>query len=53
MTSFSYDEIPESVRQSILAATYKMAQEIFRDPEVVKEYENWLRWKEKRKQNKV
>ena len=38
--------IPESTRQSLLAATWKMAQKMFTDPAVRAEYEEWL---EKRK----
>ena len=34
--------IPESARQSLLAATYTMAQQMFRDPEVQAEYQQWL-----------
>ena len=42
MAAIDYAGIPESTRQSLLAATYKMAQEIFKDPEVQAEYEQWL-----------
>lgn len=43
MTAIDYASIPEFIRQNLLAATYKMAQQMFQDPEVVKEYEIWLR----------
>ena len=33
---------PESSRQSLLAATYKLAQKLFEDPAVQAEYEEWL-----------
>ena len=46
-----YESIPESTRQRLLAATYKMAQEMFRDPKVVEEYEIWHRQREERKQS--
>ena len=46
MAAIDYASIPESTRQSLLAATYKMAQQMFNDPEVRAEYDEWL---EKRK----
>lgn len=42
MAAIDYASIPESTRQSLLAATYKMAQQMFRDPEVRAEYDAWL-----------
>lgn len=42
MAAIDYNAIPESTRQSLLAATYKMAQQMFKDPEVRAEYEEWL-----------
>lgn len=35
-------QFPESSRQSLLAATYSMAAQMFQDPEVCREYEIWL-----------
>ena len=46
MAAIDYASIPESTRQSLLAATYKLAQEHFKDPAVQARYEIWL---EKRK----
>lgn len=34
--------IPESTRQSLLAATYMIARDFFQDPDVRAEYEEWL-----------
>ena len=42
MAAIDYANIPESTRQSLLAATYKMAQQMFQDPDVLAEYEEWL-----------
>lgn len=42
MAAIDYAAIPESTRQSLLAATYKMAQTMFQDSEVLAEYEEWL-----------
>ena len=42
MAAIDYAAIPETTRQSLLAATYKMAQTMFEDPEVRAEYEEWL-----------
>lgn len=42
MAAIDYASIPESTRQSLLAATYKLAQELFQDPEVQADYEIWL-----------
>lgn len=52
MAAIDYASIPESARQSLLAATYKMAIQMFQDPEVVKEYEIWRRQREEQKQDK-
>lgn len=52
MAAIDYASIPESTRQSLLAATYKLAQELFQDPEVQADYEIWLaKRKEARPQN--
>lgn len=50
MAKIDYAAIPESVRQNLLAATYKMAQQMFQNPEVRSEYEKWLERKKKAKQ---
>ena len=42
MAAIDYASIPKSTWQSLLAATYKMAQQMFKDPEVRAEYEEWL-----------
>ena len=42
LAAIDYASIPESTRQSLLAATYKLAQELFQDPEVQADYEIWL-----------
>lgn len=42
MAAIDYASIPESTRQSLLAATHKMALEMFQDPEVQAEYKEWL-----------
>lgn len=52
MAAIDYASIPESTRQSLLAATYKMAIQMFQDPEVVKEYEIWRRQREEQKKDK-
>ena len=51
MAAIDYDSIPESKRQRLLAATYKMAQEMFQDPKVIEEYEIWHRQREEKKQS--
>ena len=50
MAAIDYASIPESTRQSLLAATYKLAQKLFADPAVQAEYEAWA---EKRKAAKA
>lgn len=50
MAVIDYAAIPEYSRQKLLAATYKMAQKMFQDPEVRSEYEKWLERKKKAKQ---
>ena len=42
MAAIDYDKFPESVRQSLLAAIYRMTLELFQDPAIQAEYENWL-----------
>ena len=42
MAAIDYASIPESTRQSLLAATYKLTQEYFKDPAVQAKYEIWL-----------
>ena len=42
MAAIDYDAIPEPVRQSLLAATYNMARQMFQDPQVQAEYREWL-----------
>lgn len=42
MAAIDYASIPESVRQSLLAASYKMAEKMLSDPEVQAEYAEWL-----------
>lgn len=42
MAAIDYGAIPEATRQSLLAAAYKMAQTMFRDPKVQAEYQEWL-----------
>ncbi len=51
MAELDYNSIPESTRQSLLAATYRMAEEMFQDPEIVKEYEIWLENRMKREKS--
>lgn len=46
MAAIDYASIPESTRQSLLAATYKAAQRYFQDPDVEARFQIWL---EKRK----
>ena len=42
MAALDYASVPESTRQSLLAATYKMATKMFQDPAVQAEYLEWL-----------
>ena len=42
MAAIDYSQIPESTRQSLLAATYKMAQRMLQDPELKAEIEDRL-----------
>lgn len=42
MAAIDYASIPETTRQSLLAATYKMATKIFQDQAVQAEYREWL-----------
>lgn len=42
MAAIDYASIPESSRQSLLAAAYKMAEIMFQDPATQAEYQDWL-----------
>ena len=42
MATIHYDNIPESARQRLLRASYKLTLELFKNPKVQKEYEEWL-----------
>ena len=42
MAEIDYRKIPESARQDILLATYRLAVKAFNDPLVVARYEAWL-----------
>lgn len=42
MAAIDMSQFPESTRQSLLAATYKMAQTMFQDPGVRAAYKEWL-----------
>lgn len=42
MAALDYASVPEATRQSLLAATYKMATKMFQDPAVQAEYREWL-----------
>ena len=46
MAAIDYAKFPESTWQSLLAASYKLTLELFKDPAVRAEYEVW---REKRK----
>ena len=48
MAAIDTSQFPESTRQSLLAATYKMAQTMFQDPGVREEYELWLAERKKK-----
>ena len=50
MAKLDYDAFPESARQSLLAASDKLALELFQDPSVCAEYEIWLARREAAKQ---
>ncbi len=43
MAVLDYTSIPEATRQSLLAATYKFAEELLKDPAVRAECEEWKR----------
>ena len=43
MAALDYASIPEATRQSLLAATYKFAEELLKDPAVRAECEEWKR----------
>lgn len=43
MAAIDYASIPETTRQSILAATYKMTAELLKDPAMRAECEEWKR----------
>ena len=42
MAAIDYASITEASRQSLLAAAYSMAKQMFQDPEVQAEYREWL-----------
>ena len=42
MAAIDYASIPESTRQSLLAATYKAAQRYFQDPAAEARFQTWL-----------
>lgn len=42
MAAIDYTSIPESTRQSLLAATYKAAQRFYQDPENEARFQEWL-----------
>jgi hypothetical protein len=42
VAAIDYSSIPESTRQSLLAVTYKMAVDMFKNPAVEVEYQEWL-----------
>lgn len=48
MAAIDMSQFPESTRQRLLAATYKMAQTMFQDPGVREEYELWLAARKKK-----
>lgn len=50
MAAIDYASIPESTRQSLLAATYKAAQRYFQDPAVQARFEIWLAERRAREQ---
>ena len=52
MAKIDYDAFPESARQSLLAASYKLTLELFQDPSVCAEYETWRARREAAKQGK-
>lgn len=53
MAAIDMSQFPESTRQSLLAAAYKMAQTMFRDSEVQAEYQEWLAKREAARQAAV
>lgn len=42
MAAIDYASIPESTRQSLLAATYKAAQRFYQNPENEASFQEWL-----------
>lgn len=42
MAAIDYDAYPESTWQSLLAASYKLTLELFKDPAIQAEFEVWL-----------
>ena len=53
VAAIDYDKFPESTWLSLLAASYKLTLELFRDPAIQSEYKVWLverRAKEQRKE---
>lgn len=41
MAAIDYAAFPEATRQSLLAASYRLTLELFKDPAVCAEYEEW------------
>lgn len=55
MAAIDYDSFPESTWQRLLAASYKLTLDVFKDPKVQAEYEIWLaerRARERQKEQK-
>ena len=48
MAAIDYANIPETTRQGLLTATYRMTQQIFKDPNIRAEYEEWLKNRKER-----
>ena len=53
MAALDYANIPETTRQSLLAATYKMATQMLQDPAMQAEYREWLAKREAARQAAV
>ena len=51
MAAIDYDKFPESTRQSLLRASYNLMLELFKDPQVQKEYEIWLAERKAKEKN--
>lgn len=52
MSVINYDALPESARQRLLAMFYKMTIELFEDPAIWVEYEEWLAKRKEAKKEK-